>query len=178
MKKEKIMQFAQELFLKKGFSNVPIEEITKAAGISKGSFYTYFKSKDALLEEIAYNSIKSIKSELLGTSKEVKNPVSALDNFLKTNIKVLEIYISGILITMREVSFVEIKNSELSTMINDKIRETLRDFILSLKGNCSEEDVTLLWGVMLSVWIRVGIEHKNINTNKLALKLWKGLGGD
>ncbi len=178
MKREKIIQIAQELFLKKGFSSVPVEEITKTAGISKGSFYTYFASKDKLLEEIAYGSIKIVSDELLRTAKNFKNPVKSIENFLETNIRLSKMYTSGILITIREVKFVEISDSKLSAMINDKIKEALKDFVVSLRGNCSEEDVVLLWGVMLSIWIQTAFERREINTKKLALKLWKGLGGD
>ena len=42
---------ALSLFSSKGFENVKIIDITNAAGFSKGSFYTYFKSKEYVLVE-------------------------------------------------------------------------------------------------------------------------------
>ncbi|KID49510.1 hypothetical protein C095_05000 [Fusobacterium necrophorum subsp. funduliforme B35] len=55
-KKERILEVFQELVLKKGYSKVSVEEITSSLGISKGSFYSYFKSKkDMVLECIEEN---------------------------------------------------------------------------------------------------------------------------
>lgn len=42
---------AIKLFNEKGFENVHIDEIAADAGTSKGSFYTYFKSKDEVIIE-------------------------------------------------------------------------------------------------------------------------------
>ena len=55
-KKERILEVFQKLVLEKGYSKVSVEEITSSLGISKGSFYSYFKSKkDMVLECIEEN---------------------------------------------------------------------------------------------------------------------------
>lgn len=51
-KKEQILEAAKDVLLKKGIFKTRVEDITIYLGIAKGSFYTYFKSKDQLLEEI------------------------------------------------------------------------------------------------------------------------------
>lgn len=51
-KKEQILEAAKDVLLKKGIFKTRVEDITSYLGIAKGSFYTYFKSKDRLLEEI------------------------------------------------------------------------------------------------------------------------------
>lgn len=51
-KKEQILEAAKDVLLKKGIFKTRVEDITTYLGIDKGSFYTYFKSKDQLLEEI------------------------------------------------------------------------------------------------------------------------------
>lgn len=51
-KKEQILEAAKDVLLKKGIFKTRVEDITTYLGIAKGSFYTYFKSKDQLLEEI------------------------------------------------------------------------------------------------------------------------------
>ncbi|MDF2885008.1 MAG: transcriptional regulator TetR family [Clostridiaceae bacterium] len=52
--KEALYQTAIALFNKYGFENVKVEDITRSAGTSKGTFYTYFNSKTQVLME--YNS--------------------------------------------------------------------------------------------------------------------------
>lgn len=48
--KEKwIIEAAMQLFAKKGFSSTSVQEIAAESGISKGAFYLYFESKEALL---------------------------------------------------------------------------------------------------------------------------------
>jgi TetR/AcrR family transcriptional repressor of nem operon len=44
--KEKILMVGAEIIHRKGFNNTGIQEILKAAGVPKGSFYFYFKSKE------------------------------------------------------------------------------------------------------------------------------------
>jgi AcrR family transcriptional regulator len=48
-----IIASAAKLFREKGLRAVSIDEIAKGAGIAKGTFYLYFKTKDDLLEKLA-----------------------------------------------------------------------------------------------------------------------------
>lgn len=50
--KQKIMKAAKILISEKGFENISIDEIARAAGVSTGSFYTYFKRKEDVVEEL------------------------------------------------------------------------------------------------------------------------------
>lgn len=52
-----ILKTAFFLFLEKGFSEVSVNDIIGAAHIAKGGFYYYFKSKDALIEEVIHKFI-------------------------------------------------------------------------------------------------------------------------
>ena len=61
-KKRKILEKAFELFRENGYMDTKVEDITKALGISKGSFYTYFKTKEELLCELL-ESMKNSEME-------------------------------------------------------------------------------------------------------------------
>jgi TetR/AcrR family fatty acid metabolism transcriptional regulator len=50
--KELILRESTRLFLANGFKGTSVEEITKAAGVGKGTLYWYFKSKDEILLNI------------------------------------------------------------------------------------------------------------------------------
>ena len=52
--KSKIVSAAWKLFYDNGYENTIIEDIIFESGTSKGSFYHYFESKDALLGSLAY----------------------------------------------------------------------------------------------------------------------------
>ena len=51
--KEVIIESAWELFSEKGYDQTTINDIISKAGISKGSFYYYFRSKDTLLNTLS-----------------------------------------------------------------------------------------------------------------------------
>lgn len=52
--KSKIVSAAWKLFYDNGYENTTVEDIIFESGTSKGSFYHYFESKDALLGSLAY----------------------------------------------------------------------------------------------------------------------------
>ena len=52
--KGKIIKAAWELFYENGYEDTTIEEIIELSETSKGSFYHYFKGKDALLSSLSY----------------------------------------------------------------------------------------------------------------------------
>lgn len=49
--RKKLLSAALALFKKNGYDNVTVEDITKKAGVAKGSFYVYFSAKEAVLSE-------------------------------------------------------------------------------------------------------------------------------
>ena len=50
--RKRIVAAAKKLITENGFENVSIEDIAKEAGVSTGSFYTYFKRKEDIVEEL------------------------------------------------------------------------------------------------------------------------------
>ncbi len=50
--KRKIMGAAKMLISERGFESISIEDIVKEAGVSTGSFYTYFKRKEEIVEAL------------------------------------------------------------------------------------------------------------------------------
>lgn len=49
MRREELMDAAQQLFLQKSIAGTSIDDIVSAADVAKGTFYLYFQSKEALL---------------------------------------------------------------------------------------------------------------------------------
>lgn len=58
--KEKITEKSIQLFEKKGFSETSIQDIVDAIGVTKGTFYYYFSSKEELLMDIHIRYIEDI----------------------------------------------------------------------------------------------------------------------
>lgn len=85
-KKRKILEKAFELFRKNGYKDTKVEDITRKLGISKGSFYTYFKTKEELLYELLEN-VKKSEMERYSKVEIDENPKKTLENFIKERFK-------------------------------------------------------------------------------------------
>jgi len=76
---EQIVKAARKTFLKKGFARATIRDIARAARLSIGTIYIYFKSKDELWGEL-YARATKLTNEQLKASSESKG--SAYDRLL------------------------------------------------------------------------------------------------
>ena len=75
--KGRIVSAAWKLFYQYGYDNTTIDDIVDAAQTSKGSFYHYFESKDALLSSLSYLFDEKYK-ELEAQMDPDMNPVDKL----------------------------------------------------------------------------------------------------
>ena len=81
-KRKKIIDKAWELFAKNGYEETKVEDIMKDLGISKGSFYTYFATK----EELLYEVLEKIKKEIIENLENInvnQIPEKVLEDYVK-----------------------------------------------------------------------------------------------
>lgn len=62
--KQKIKKTAQELFSEQGYYNTSSNDIVRAAGVSIGAFYSYFKDKKGLFIEILHEYNQNVIAQL------------------------------------------------------------------------------------------------------------------
>jgi AcrR family transcriptional regulator len=77
----RILNQAMRLFLEKGYHGTSIDDITKAAGLTKGALYWHFKNKGDLLRRITGEFEKRYLDNLIHAVEGVKG--GALDKFEK-----------------------------------------------------------------------------------------------
>jgi AcrR family transcriptional regulator len=63
--KERIFRVAMELFIKNSFENTTVSDITEAADIGKGTFFTYFPTKEAVFKQLG-----EMTMEIMSTTAE------------------------------------------------------------------------------------------------------------
>lgn len=67
-RKQHVIRMAHQLFIEKGFQSTSIQDILEHSGISKGTFYNYFSSKNELLIaliKVIYSKMEQERNELL-----------------------------------------------------------------------------------------------------------------
>ena len=69
-KRRQIMEGAQRMFLAQGFDAASMNEIARAAGVSKGTLYVYFKSKEELFEAIVEAQCRAQGEEIFALDPE------------------------------------------------------------------------------------------------------------
>src|SRR5215469_9562295 len=80
-KHERIVKEASRLFRERGFENVSVGEVMKAAGLTHGAFYAHFGSKEELqAAAVAYGQKVSLERMQRSNSKKMKG--SYADRYL------------------------------------------------------------------------------------------------
>ena len=131
-KKELIASSAKKVILEKGYKNISVEDITNEAGIAKGSFYTYFKSKNLVIDYILEEIIAKRKNEFkLDKRKSLENTIKSLvrtrikldDEKLKENLVLVNLF--------RNVASLDEKTLMLLKELEKVIIERMESIILA-----------------------------------------------
>lgn len=67
MKEANIIDAAEKIFAAVGFANTKMEEIAKEAGVSKGTVYFYFDTKENLYMAVTYRALQMLNDNLYRT---------------------------------------------------------------------------------------------------------------
>lgn len=122
-KKEQIIKTAMQLFAVKGSSSTSMQEIAELCGISKGSLYLVFKSKEELKRSIYIYCFRMIRDPLLREEQESRRtPQEKLRNQIE--ILLHHVY------ELRE--FLQRQIQELSGREQTEVPEWLRNSNLTL----------------------------------------------
>lgn len=71
--RKKLKEAAEECLLKYGVKKTTVDQLVQMAGISKGSFYSFYSAKEVLFFIVLEEYQKSIISELINELKEIDN---------------------------------------------------------------------------------------------------------
>jgi len=89
-KRKAILNAAMKVFARQGVSNTKIDDIALEAGIGKGTFYEYFKSKSEIISEAFQHLMEQIESEVAKKLYKIPDPVEKIRCLIITWIEVLE----------------------------------------------------------------------------------------
>jgi AcrR family transcriptional regulator len=76
--RQSLLEASLVLFREKGYSATTVEEITERADVAKGTFFNYFASKEALLDEVSVWSIEQLRTALDVTKGAPASPMARI----------------------------------------------------------------------------------------------------
>lgn len=128
--KQKIMEASIHLFDENGFKSTSVKDIVDYVGVTKGTFYYYFASKEELLKYIHLHYIDELiikQEEILADSsmnytKKLFEIVYMLIKNIKTNRQSARIFI-------REIRHLSVINGEVIRNKRNRFRENLQYLI-------------------------------------------------
>lgn len=77
--RKRLVEAAKNIICDKGLTNTSIDEITEACGVSKGTFYTYFKRKEDIVYELSERMFDEILADAQGFEGTI---IEKLENYM------------------------------------------------------------------------------------------------
>lgn len=121
-RKQELLKIAYNMFLTKGYDNTSIDDIINEAKIAKGTYYYYFESKEATLEEV----INMMINEEVELAKRILNcPISIPEKLV------------GVITSLRP----KIDEQEIQNTLNKKANIVMHE---KINNRIIEEAIPLL----------------------------------
>lgn len=168
-KRKKILDKAWELFRKNGYEETKVEDITRELGVSKGSFYTYFKTKDEVLYEIL-ERIKKENEERISKINVNQEPSKILEDYVISKMNYIVKLLNNMKISSinRNLSNSKLKNffEELKKVSIEFIKKNIVEKFNKINGNKYNLEI-------ISEFVYLAIEE--FLCNEFVLKNFKNL---
>ena len=175
-KKKLILEKAKDMIITESYSSLSINKLTSELNISKGSFYTYFPSKDKMLGEILDEYIENItifKNNLLENSKNIDECldyyINSLLNLTDDELK-LELVITNLkrnYEVFNEENFKKLKIIACSMI--DLIKEVLNKYKKDIR--IEEKDIEKCSKMIFSIAeVFLIMENVDFNSDRFTFK--------
>ncbi len=164
-KKKFIIKIATKIFAEKGYENTDIVDILKAAGISKSTFYYYFKSKrdlyESMLQEFFNDIMKIIWSTEYRTLKDKQEIEKYIDKLINTYADFAEKYAPMIKIILSEATIIDPSFGEVLDRNIEALLLTIVDFVTIYKEkNIIRKDLDpTLFSYLIAGFVKEVINH-------------------
>lgn len=141
VKREEIIQAAKKLIIEKGYRKTSVEDITNEVGIAKGSFYTYFKSKDFLMETLLTEKSEERSNDLDNIIQSDDTLENLVKRYIKYYLTVTEDDAEFILVMTTVMRSIDSIGDVVLTRLEKDKRRRKQEFINILKKYGKEIDI-------------------------------------
>ena len=163
--KKRIIAAAHKIFYKKGYHNSTMNDVAKEVGVSKGSLYSYFKSKEEILQ-----TTNKLSTETFNDYFYSENSLEPLDEIYNDMLKSI-----GTIHLDFEITSLSYQNRKIQRVNRDSYKkklDTLKFFVENQqkKGNIRDDVPSgniaqLLMGVYtdISMQLIIGIDETKVH---------------
>lgn len=126
--KDDIYKSAIKMFSIKGYSGTTMCDISSNAGITKGTLYYHFKSKEEIFNYMVKKRLTDIEEYVEEVVEKIDNPIIQIETMCKTQLKVIYENRNFFKVLMNEVSAKQLRLIEFQDVFKKyvfKIEECL-----------------------------------------------------
>jgi AcrR family transcriptional regulator len=103
--KKRILDAAMRVFSERGYAKANIRMIAKAADISTGGLYLYFKNKEDLYLTLMKRNLDGFAGRTMDSVKDIADPAKAINAFMAVTLNYAKKHKELILLQGRELGF-------------------------------------------------------------------------
>ncbi len=129
-RKQELLKIAYDLFLSRGYENTSVDTIIEEAGIAKGTYYYYFESKEAMLEEVCMMMIDG----------ETENAMQIVNADIPIPQKIIGI-ISSFRPEQKEKTITDTLNSSENILMHDKVNKRIIEVVAPILTKVAEQGI-------------------------------------
>lgn len=161
-KKKLILQSALECFAQKGFVATTVSDIGKRSGLSKGSIYNYFDSKEAIYFELLNATTERNKTDITSNFAKLRSSISKISFLFDIYLKLapIEAKQTETIVLFYEFTFHCVRSEKLLDFMRER-----GNFLLNLIKETIEQGK------------EAGEIDENIDANLYAHKFWMIIDG-
>ena len=151
-RKEQILRVAQNLFTRFGLAKTTIEDIARRARMGKASIYYYFKSKEAIYQEVINKEGQELRAKLVAAVGKETTPQRKIRTYVLTRMAALKelanYYTAFRDEYLEQYAFIEKAREDYNRFEKEMIRSILQEGVDS--GEFEIADIALTAEVILA----------------------------
>ncbi|WP_067728585.1 TetR/AcrR family transcriptional regulator [Oceanobacillus damuensis] len=133
-KKRKLIESGLKLFSAKGYHQTSIQEIASAAGVSKGSFYIYFDSKEQFIATAIQHFYMQMNDRMKQIREATVDPRESFERQINAMIEYIFTYKDFIMMHFRENISLGEQADKLMEHVKISSFQSLRENVLHIYG--------------------------------------------
>ncbi|GGB39433.1 TetR family transcriptional regulator [Lentibacillus populi] len=172
-KRQEIIESSIRLSAENGFFNTSVQDIVDVCGISKGAFYHYFSSKEALHVAIFQYYFDQMNEAILAIDQAGLEPREKMKQQLRVPFEQLKKQRAFFIVYLREQNFSI--NKELRNVIEQSRKDTIAWYYRNLMETYGEKikpyiaDIIMLTEGMQNSYLGAMLFHDlNLDTDRVA----------